>query len=257
MRDCLILGSGRSGTSLAAGVLSRAGYFMGRSLNPANITNPKGQFEDREVNAVNEELLAQVTPARPENFLGNIFFRSRPKTGQRWLARLPLNISFQVSGKLEPRIRALLANRPYCFKDPRFSYTLPAWRPYLQNTVLVCVFRHPGVTVSSIIKQNQTVAHLADFSIGAGKALEVWNLMYSHILDKHLSKGGEWIFLHYHQFFDGSATHKLEKILEAEVDKDFADKSLSRSQPTETVSRRSISIYERLCELSGYKDQKA
>jgi hypothetical protein len=46
-RNCLILGSGRSGTSLAAGILAQAGYFMGDELWPVNIGNPKGQFEDR------------------------------------------------------------------------------------------------------------------------------------------------------------------------------------------------------------------
>ena len=45
-RNCLILGSGRSGTSMAAGILARAGYFMGAELWPADIGNPKGYFED-------------------------------------------------------------------------------------------------------------------------------------------------------------------------------------------------------------------
>jgi hypothetical protein len=247
------MGSGRSGTSLAAGVLSKAGYFMGHNLNPANITNPKGQFEDREVNAINEELLAQVTASRPSNLIGNFLFRSRPKTGQRWLARLPLELSFTLSDELKQRIKALLTNEPYCFKDPRFSYTLPVWRPFLKNTVLVCVFRYPAETVSSMIKQKKIVPHLSDFSLGVGKAFKVWELMYSHILDKHSLSGGEWLFLHYQQFFDGSAYLKLNQILEAPVDKDFADPSLNRSQPTWTVSRRSIRIYKRLCDLAGYR----
>ena len=63
-RNCLILGSGRSGTSMAAGILARAGYFMGAELWPADIGNPKGYFEDREVNKINDELIAPAPRRR-------------------------------------------------------------------------------------------------------------------------------------------------------------------------------------------------
>ena len=251
----MILGSGRSGTSLAAGVLRNSGYFMGHRLNPANITNPKGQFEDYEINALNEALLAQVTPRRPDNFLGTILYRTRPKDGQRWLARIPLDISFHVTADIEQRIKSFVQNEPFCFKDPRFSYTLPAWSPFLKNTVLICVFRHPASTVSSILKQKKTVPHLKDFSIRADRALEVWELMYSHILNNHLRKGGDWVFLHYNQFFENAAYDRLSRTLGAEVDRDFADSSLNRSVPTKKVSGKALSIYIRLCEMAEFSDQ--
>ena len=53
IRDGLILGSGRSGTSMLAGTLSAAGYYIGDCLIEANEANPKGFFEDYEVNAIN------------------------------------------------------------------------------------------------------------------------------------------------------------------------------------------------------------
>jgi hypothetical protein len=71
---------------MAAGVLGKAGYFMGERLFLADEGNPKGYFEDEEVNAINEELLAQVVPARPSGIIGDFFFRSRPIHLQRWLA---------------------------------------------------------------------------------------------------------------------------------------------------------------------------
>src|SRR5262249_21790216 len=77
-RNCLILGSGRSGTSMLAGMLRLAGYYMGEHLVPADPSNPKGYFEDDEVNAINEELLSPVTPPR-----------SHPAFGWRWLAAVP------------------------------------------------------------------------------------------------------------------------------------------------------------------------
>ena len=151
MRNCIILGSGRSGTSMVAGVVRKSGYFMGQRLNPGNETNPKGQFEDPEINRINEELLSQVTPSRPPGVIGKLFFRTRPVLGQRWLARLPLEASIPSPSYLKKRIEVLTKREPFCFKDPRFSYTLPAWKPFLKNVVLICVFRHPGSVVTSIL----------------------------------------------------------------------------------------------------------
>jgi Uncharacterized protein conserved in bacteria len=62
MRNCLILGSGRSGTSMVAGTLASAGYFIGDNLYPRLASNPKGFFEDPEINAINEDLLARILP---------------------------------------------------------------------------------------------------------------------------------------------------------------------------------------------------
>ncbi|MDX1388819.1 MAG: hypothetical protein R3344_06490, partial [Acidobacteriota bacterium] len=91
MRDCIILGSGRSGTSMVAGTLAGAGYFMGEKLWDATPANPKGFFEDQEINAINEDLIAQVLPARPA-VLGRWLYRDRPTRLQRWLARVPVTV---------------------------------------------------------------------------------------------------------------------------------------------------------------------
>ena len=50
VKNCLILGSGRSGTSMIAGILHKAGYFMGDNLYPPRSANPKGFFENWEIN---------------------------------------------------------------------------------------------------------------------------------------------------------------------------------------------------------------
>lgn len=254
MRNCIILGSGRSGTSMAAGVLNKTGYFMGERLNPRNETNPKGQFEDREINRINEELLAHVTPHRPPSFLGKLFFRTRPKFGQRWLARLPLETRIPSPPRLEKRMRFLTQREPFCFKDPRFSYTLAAWRPFVKNVVFVCVFRHPGAVVTSILKQKEKRPHLRNFSINPNQAFQVWECMYSHILINHYPKGGDWLFLHYDQFFDGSACDKLEEGLRARVDRDFPESGLNRSIQRGEVPSQISSLYSQLCELAGYKE---
>ena len=65
MKNCLIMGSGRSGTSMIAGMLAKEDYFFGDNLYQARDPNPKGFFEDPEINDINETILSQVTLRRP------------------------------------------------------------------------------------------------------------------------------------------------------------------------------------------------
>ena len=55
--NCLILGAGRSGTSLTALLLERAGYHVYQTAVPPDEGNPFGYFEDTEVLAANEAIL--------------------------------------------------------------------------------------------------------------------------------------------------------------------------------------------------------
>src|SRR5215510_2982709 len=103
-RSCLILGSGRSGTSMLAGTLRRAGYYMGENLIPADASNPKGYFEDDEINAINEALLAPVTPAL-----------SCPSYGWRWLASVPVGTAIACPPEIARRIEAQTSKSPFCF----------------------------------------------------------------------------------------------------------------------------------------------
>ena len=132
MRNAIILGSGRSGTSMVTGALASAGYSMGEGLHAPRAANPKGFFETREINGINEELLAPHLATNP--VLGE---------WQRWLGILPREARLDVPPRLAARIRQATARRPFCFKDPRFSFTLPAWRDALEDTGFVCVFRDP------------------------------------------------------------------------------------------------------------------
>lgn len=257
MRSCLILGSGRSGTSMLAGTLAGAGYFVGERLASPRHSNPKGFFEDAEINAINEELLAAVLPARPPVF-GRWLFRDRPREGQRWLARLPLGVEVSAGPELAARVRAAVAREPFCYKDPRFSYTLPAWRPFLHDTVLICVFRDPGSTVASILKECRDMPYLHDLTLDAQGATEVWLSMYRHVIAAH-GQGGEWLFMHYDQLFDPPALARLAEVVDADIDRSFPDRSLSRStgRPSPELAAEAAALYDRLCTLAGYRPAAA
>ncbi|MGH7907833.1 MAG: hypothetical protein ACREP6_14515, partial [Candidatus Binataceae bacterium] len=173
---------------------------------------------------------------------------------QRWLATLPASVRIEPSSKLQRRIQRLADREPFCFKDPRFSYTLGIWRPLVRNTVFICVFRHPAVTASSIITECRTADYLRDVAMNTGRALRIWEHMYRYILEVHSPAGGEWRFVHYDQVMNGSALGRIEQALETRLDGGFADPDLRRSKAVGEAPPRILALYDRLCRLAGYAD---
>lgn len=200
MRDCIIMGCGRSGTSMLAGVLAHSGYDMGRRLLGPDPSNPLGYFEDLDVNDINEALLEPHTPPGTAQD-----HHERPLTsGERWLAALPLDLQVRPDTATAAAMDDAVARRPYCRKDPRFCYTLPAWRPHLGDPVYVCVFREPARTAHSLC------AHTGPRGLGLtfDGALNLWTAVYSHVLLRHRCQG-DWVFLHYNQVVDGRGLAKI------------------------------------------------
>ncbi len=224
---------------------------MGSRLLPPNPANPKGYFEDAEVNAINEELLAPFCAWRPPGLLGRVPpYCTRPRHGERWLARVPVEVTLPPVDHLLPRMAAQLTAGPYCLKDPRFCYTLPAWRPLLDDPVFLCVFRHPAQTANSMLKVVRNGRVVPDLWMGRRRSLEVWTLMYSHVLARHRHHG-EWHFVHFDQVMDGTALPLLERVLGVTVDRSFPEPLLRRSTVEGPVGPQAEKLYRELCRLAG------
>lgn len=248
LKNIVILGSGRSGTSAVAGMLAKAGYFMGDNLWPARDMNPRGFFEDREINHINERLIASALNRRYK-WIPRPLRPTQPGEWQRWLARLPVNTRFRKRPDLLDRIRAVTAHQPFCLKDPRFCYTLPAWRDHLGDTVFVCVFRDPATTAESIVNACRTDPDMRGYSITFDEAIRVWTLMYRHVLDRH-SHHGEWLFIHFDQALDGSAARRLAALTGANVDTTSVDATLRRTKTVRRIPYAAQKIYRQLCALA-------
>lgn len=240
MRDLLILGSGRSGTSMVAGTLAASGWWVGDDPYPGRAANPKGFFETAEINGINEELLAAVLPATP-----------RFEHGQRWLAELAPGVEPRADEALARRIQRLVAHRPFAFKDPRLCSTLEAWRPHLpQDTGCVCVFRDPAATAASIVRECREAPYLAGLEMDTERALALWCTMYERVLQR--SSSGEWLFLHYDQMLTQDGLARLERFAGAGLDRRFPEASLRRSRPECSVPPRAAEIYRELCARAGH-----
>lgn len=252
-----VLGAGRSGTSLLAGLFRHSGLFMGDSAYRSRTANPHGFFEDREVNAINEALLAPFLPppAEPSAAYG----QDVPGEGQRWLARLPLACRPQGSPELQQRIQALYARGPSCFKDPRFCHTLAVWRNLLpdpERTAFLCVFRHPAVVLASVLQEVHYGPHMQQLAISATQVLDSWSSHYLHLLEHHVATG-RWLFLAYEQLLEPAGLDCIEAFTGHGLDRQLPQSSLNRSRlnPDLNLPDSVLVLYRELCSRAQFSPQ--
>ncbi len=239
MRNVLILGSGRSGTSMLAGAFAHAGWFVGAAPYPARSSNPKGFFESKEINGLNEYLLS----LGEGDVLG---------AWQRWLADLPVDWTCPTDERAQRRIAELVGRAPYCFKDPRFSYTLPAWAPFTQDALRLCVFRHPEAVARSIVKECEQEAYLRSARMTRERALSAWLAMHRRILEV-LRADGEWCFVHYEQVLRGEGLERVERLVGAPLSREFPEENLQRTKADNALEGAVGETYAELCELAGHR----
>lgn len=255
-RRLFVLGAGRSGTSLLAGLFRRTGLFMGAAAYRSRDANPLGFYEDREVNAINEDLLAPLLPAAPHS--GDRFLPGwdQPSDGQRWLARLPLTSAVGSTADMDERIQALYLQAATCFKDPRFCYTLPVWRRLLDeadlaSTAFLCVFRPPAVVLSSVLREVGTAPYLRHLAISVDQVYDCWSLHYRHVLEQHVS-AGRWLFVAYEQMFQPSGLDRIEAFTGHPVDRTLPSRELNRSVSLQPAPPELENLYAELCERAGH-----
>lgn len=234
---------------MVAGCLSGSGYHMGPHLHRATEGNQKGFFESPPINRINDTIIRPAVPTRPP-IVGRWTHPSRLGRTHMWLAQVPVGTSFQSSERIRSRMRRHVTRQPYCFKDPRFSYTLPLWRCVLDDTVFVCVFRHPVATARSIVKETSR-ARYAGLNLDVSAALGIYTCMYEHILTEHRSEG-DWLFLHFDQVLQGDGLERLSRFLEANVDRTFPESTLRHSTEGACDAPRAMQAYTTLCELAGF-----
>jgi hypothetical protein len=165
MGGVVILGMHRSGTSAVAGFLAKAGFFAGEAadLLEAAEDNPKGFFERADVNALNDNFLAELDGAW-----------DRPP-GRELILERAAEWRPQVEEVLS-RLAGEAAGRPLVLKDPRISLLLPAWLPALDRGrfVIVLVDRSPVDVALSVRKRDGRPLYVA---------LAIWQLYCTELLE--------------------------------------------------------------------------
>ena len=138
----LVVGSGRSGTSLFAGALKRLGFHVPQPEVPADATNPRGFAESRWVvdfhTRLLEEARVQAGDARPS----------------AWAATGRIGLQEPHPARLRTWLEEQFGSGDHLVvKDPRLAWFLPLWRACAKDVGVsarhAMVVRHPAAVVNS------------------------------------------------------------------------------------------------------------
>jgi hypothetical protein len=173
VRDVVVVGAPRSGTSMLAGLFADAGHCAGRRLIPPTPSNPTGFHEDLDVNAANDDLLAELDDSP---WPGTV----TPIRRLRWIGAYDGWVRGSASGD---DLGALVPERPFVLKDPRFCYTLPAWRDVLSDVLVVVIVRHPTEVVASVRAMAEREPETFEgFDLSDAHLLAMWTAMHHAVL---------------------------------------------------------------------------
>lgn len=227
---------------MLAGMLHKSGYFLGDNLYPPRDANPKGFYEDALINQLNEMIIINCVKS-----VGANPFAYRP--GQLWLARFPIDMKFPANEYQQSIIRGLAARAPFCFKDPRFAFTLEAWLSIAPSTIVLCIFRDPASVIASIFKECSTEPYLFSFSISVETALAAWREIYWRLLTLYRKHTGIF-FLSYRDILNGSVIPKMQEIVKTDLDMTMPEASLNRSKAVIPLDENTKLVFDTLLEIS-------
>ncbi|HJV70836.1 glycosyltransferase family 2 protein [Ideonella sp.] len=247
-RSVLICGSGRSGTSCLAGMFGPDTHRHATDLYAPSPSNPKGFFENRQINDLNEAILMHSAVSH----LGTDGTRALLQgftPGQLWLARFPDAMPARWNDGHRGGIAGALAKSPFCLKDPRFSLTAPAWLEQVPEAAVLCIHRAPAITAESVLKECRSSPYLRDFRISVSDAFAVWRQMYRRVIELYRD-GADVIFLRYQDLFDAERLGRLEAALHTPLRRQFAEGSLNRTQASLTPPAECQALHELLERLA-------
>ena len=194
-----VLGMHRSGTSALSGELAAQGICFGNDFIDDIIdVNAKGFFENRELVAINEALLAHLKLSWFDCFFSGYFHDPE---------------SINIPTELEERMQQLLCSEQFSdtswngLKDPRLSLLLPFWLKQLHvlgHFVKVIIMnRNSDEIAKSLYKRDRMTA------------LHAYLLWHQHTLTAvHYSNTCDRVWVDYHELMFSTA-QVLQKIVTA------------------------------------------
>lgn len=142
-RIVVLIGTGRSGTSLCAKILKGLGLRLSDTLQRPNEMNPDGYFEDQVLVDANRQLTEQFSPAAPH---------VPPRIPREAEASAPALATIRA----HLRKHVLDEDGLWGFKDPRTALLLPTYRLVFQGMGIVPSFvfcaRDGSAVVESLLQ---------------------------------------------------------------------------------------------------------
>lgn len=176
----IVLGPGRSGTSLAMQVLHSLGMQLSPKLLPGSAGNPKGFLEDEEIVNLHKALM-QKLDLHPGDPVPDNWYHG--KEARTYISEFQKVIDTRLSAI--PGV--------WGFKDPRTATFLPLWHRALNRPGIIPVYilavRHPATVVASLRAET-------DRSVAANELL--W---LERTVDALYYTGGDCFIVHYEDWF--------------------------------------------------------
>jgi hypothetical protein len=167
-RVLVLTGMHRSGTSLVANYLERAGIDMGEELLPPDVGNPLGYYEDVHIHDLHRELLWKAGVADAFTVTnGDVpvavdeVFRERAR---------------EIAAARDGRARE--GKDQWGWKEPRTALFLDLWADVLPDARFLFVFRQPLAVLDSLLRRaaNESVTERPEL------ALVMWRLYNGEML---------------------------------------------------------------------------
>ncbi len=174
LKGChVVIGPPRSGTSVLSNVLSKGGIDFGNNLIQANIQNPKGFFENKDLQHNNNKLMRFMT--QHGNYSDFGFFLARDNKERMKEIFLMNKVKFALA-KLNKETKD-----KWGIKDPALCITFRRLYNYFEGFKPIYIVRDPVEVVISEVT-------------GGGsspiKAFNLWNECVLNILNYKIKFGG-------------------------------------------------------------------
>lgn len=172
----IITGMHRSGTSLTASVLQKAGVNIGENLYPVLEGNTRGHYEDLDFLEFHQEILY-----------------SQGINPSGWSSENKLSVPEEYVPKAKEIVKARLAKGDvWGWKDPRTTLFLDFWRDLLPGAKYIFVYRSPWEVVDSLFRR----ATDPIFSDEPKLAVKMWMVYNSALLDFYSTNSERTILVH-------------------------------------------------------------
>ena len=213
---------------MVVGLFRDSGAYLGEQSYESRPANPFGFYEDREINALNNEILKELIHWRMLHGLPSVVRPGMYRTPASLWLHVPKRLhKIQVRKQTVEAMCEHFRRQPFCLKDPRFSTTLPWWRAHLPaETRFIVLFRDADRTVDSMLRE-ATERYSPPLALTPNWAYRVWLRTYERILHE-LSQEGEWLFVNFDQVLNQEAIPAIEC---------FSEVALNTSQISPHVSR--------------------
>ena len=236
----VVIGPGRSGTSLLMQILNAVGFATTKEQIDLNISNPKGFWEDRELVDLQKKFLEQLKPLH--------FPRDSDEILSMQGGRILVDeIKKVLSKKIEN------TDKPFALKDPRITELFPIWKKVFKDLKLEPVYILACRDPESVVFSNKKIV---EDRVSQEELEWIWLF---RILSCFFHTSGEIFVVHYEKWFtDGkNQFSNLLKYLSVDVDynsiKNVFDGNLNRSKKNNVSIENYVAknVYQLIWGMTG------